>query len=606
MKPSIGVKRRSFLVLLFLNLLWTGLVIRLWWIQLGSPHHFSAHGVDLIQNAVQQRRQSIVLHTGRGDILDRHGQPFTGEEQKALLLFPLAKGSMAVDRLEQVASIVGESRQFLERTLQEAKAPVMLRKGDGELIALTDEQADAVNKLKIPGILALPVTERYRADEGAKHVIGYVSQNPDYVKSVYQEEWKAGKMGLDTMVGAAGLERSFDRFLQGVEPSTLSYYVNAHGAPLRGLDVRYSQQEHSYYPLSLVTTLDRDIQERMEQIADGMDAGSIVVLDAQTSDVIAMVSRPNFDQTRVDVGSGEWQNHALKQLPPGSVFKTVVAAAALGERVVSPTERFICEGEYGKYGFSCWKKGGHGSLTMEEAFANSCNIAFAEIAKRVGGEKIEAYAKKLGVLTQVGHVTPQLYKLTDFRQFSGEEKGVVFADGSSRTDEGTLIQTAIGQRDVRMTPLQAANLMVTLLHGGKPQAVRIVEQITYRNGVNFAHFPRQTLQADGIDAVTAYKLNRMLRKVVTEGTGSALAHQSWTVAGKSGTAQTAATKSQAAHHWFVGYAPVEEPRYAIAVVVENQPANRSHRATALFGEVVEALAAQSAKSVLSHARNLPE
>ncbi|MER8300052.1 penicillin-binding transpeptidase domain-containing protein, partial [Acinetobacter baumannii] len=88
------------------------------------------------------------------------------------------------------------------------------------------------------------------------------------------------------------------------------------------------------------------------------------------------------------------------------VFKTVVAAAALAEGVILPTERFTCTGEYGKYNFSCWKKEGHGSVTMEEAYAQSCNIAFAEIAKRVGGEKIEEYARRLGLSTLVGHATP--------------------------------------------------------------------------------------------------------------------------------------------------------------------------------------------------------
>lgn len=607
MNPSTRIKRRSFLVLLFLTMLWTGLVARLWWIQLWSVHRFSAHGVDLVKNAIQQRRQSIVLHTGRGDILDRNGYPFTGVEQKALLLFPLAKGYADQAGLQKVAAIISEPEEKIARTLQEAKAPAMLRDEQGKLIRLTDEQAAAVNKLQIPGLLALPVTERYRADEVAKHVVGYVTQNPDYVKRVYQEEWQAGKMGLDTMVGASGLERSFDRFLQGVEPSILSYYVNGQGSLLRGLDVRYSQQEHSFYPLSLVTTLDRGIQQRMEQIADQNDigSGSIVVLDAKTGEAVSMVSRPSFDQTKVDVRGGDWQNHALKQIPPGSVFKTVVAAAALGEGIISLTERFLCEGEYGKYGFSCWKKGGHGYLTMEEAFAQSCNIAFAEIAKRVGGEKIEEYAKKLGLATQVGHVTPQLFKLTDFRQLAGEDRGMVFANGSSRTDEGILIQTAIGQRDVRMTPLQAANLMVTILHDGEPGTVRIVDQITYKNGLNFYRFSPTAMQTEGIDAVTAYKLRKLLQGVVLHGTGSALGDLPWTVAGKSGTAQVASPQTNESHHWFVGYAPVEEPRYAIAVVVENQPANRSHQATSVFAQVVEALAAESAKSALSRAGNWP-
>ncbi|NGQ94226.1 penicillin-binding protein 2 [Brevibacillus sp. SYP-B805] len=604
-------KRRSFLLLLLLTTLWAGLVLRLWWIQIAATHHFSAHDIDLVKSAVKQRQQSIMLNTGRGEILDRHGRSFTGVEQQALLLFPLAKGRDDLEEaLARVAHIVHQPEAALLRTLQQAKTPVLLRDEEGKVVPLGEQQAKAVNELHLPGILALPVTERYPPDGVAKHVIGYVNRNPDIIRQAYEPEWKEGKMTLDSMVGASGLERSFDRFLQGVEPSILSYYVDGSGAPLQGLNVRYNRQDNAFYPLSLVTTLDRDIQQRMEEIADhnGIREGSIVVLDAKTGDVIAMVSRPSFDQTKVEVAGGAWQNHALKQLPPGSVFKTVVAAAALAEGTVSPTERFFCDGEYGKYGFSCWRKEGHGWLTMDEAFAQSCNVTFAQIAKRVGGEKIEEYARRLGLAAPVGHLSPQLFKLADFRQFDGEEAGSVFADGAPHSDEGVLIQTAIGQRDVRMTPLQAANMMVTILRGGTPGTVRIVSDITYRNGVTFHHFAPQLLETEGIDRVTAYKLQRLLANVVSDedGTGSMLQHAAWTVAGKSGTAQTASAGAQLYHQWFVGYAPVKEPRYAIAVVVENQPANRSHLATAVFAQVVGALAAQSAKSDEPHAGSSPE
>ncbi|MCK9911371.1 hypothetical protein MXD81_19625, partial [Microbacteriaceae bacterium K1510] len=94
-----------------------------------------------------------------------------------------------------------------------------------------------------------------------------------------------------------------------------------------------------------------------------------------------------------------------------------------------------------------------------------------------------------------------------------EEKGTIFANESSRHDEGVLIQTAIGQRDVRITPLQAANMLVTILHGGKPGQVRLVSDITYRNGLTFHHFSPASLPAEGIDQATALKLTRLMEKV---------------------------------------------------------------------------------------------
>jgi len=599
MQPVHQLKRRSFFVLLVLTLIWGGLLLRLWWIQLGFPHHFSKHGVDLVRNAVKQRQQSIVLHSGRGDILDRNGKPFTGNEEQALILFPLARGRVEKSpELKEIAQIAGVTEEEIVRAFAANKGPFFLRDAEGKIISLSEQQAERINQLTIPGVLALAVTERYRPDEVAKQVIGYVNRNPKLVQSLYQQELEQGKMTLDSFVGASGLERSFDRFLQGEEPSTLSYYVDAMGNPLRGLDIRHTQNQNQFYPLSLVTTLDRTMQERLEQAADdqNLNEGSIVVLDVKTGDVLAMVSRPHFDQTRVKLDESGWQNHAVKQLPPGSVFKTVIAAAALQEGIVSPTERFHCDGEYGKYGFSCWKEGGHGWITMEEAFAQSCNIAFAEIAKRLGGDKVETYAHRLGLGVPVGHVTPLLYKLQNFRQIEGEEKGTVFADGSSRHDEGVLIQTAIGQRDVRMTPLQAANMMATILRGGQPGQVRLVSDITYRNGMTFHHFSSQQLEQEGIDKVTARKLQRLLGKVVEDGTGTSLQAAAWRVAGKSGTAQVMIEGEARNHQWFVGYAPADKPRYAIAVVAENQPNWGSHKATALFRLVVDELARLSKQS----------
>ncbi|USG64044.1 penicillin-binding protein 2 [Brevibacillus ruminantium] len=589
MQVERRIKRRQFILMLGMTILWIGLTARLWWIQLGASHRFTRRGIDLVKNSVRQRQQSIVLHSGRGDILDRNGYRFTGEEQLALILFPLARGSLqGTDGLKRLSGITGISEERLAEAMKNAKAPIMLRDSTKRLIPLSQQQAERINQLAIPGIVSLAVTERYRENEVAKHVVGYIHRNPELVKSLYPDEWAQGKKNAETTTGASGLERSFDRFLQGIEPSILSYYVDGEGNPMRGLDIRYTTQNNEYYPLSLVTTLDARLQRQVERFADeeGLNQGSIVVLDAESGDIRAMVSRPVYDQSRVEVEKGAWQNRAVKQLPPGSVFKIVVAAAALAEGVVSPTERFHCSGSYGKYGFSCWKKEGHGSLTMEEAFAQSCNITFAEIAKRVGGDKLDEYARRLGLQTQVGHRTDHLFKLQGFRQLDGEETGRVFLEQVSRKDEGVLIQTAIGQRDVRITPLQAANLMITILRGGQPSQVRLVSEITYKNSQSFYRFPVQALTEQGIDYVTASKLKRLLRLVVTTGTGKLLENSPWPIAGKSGTAQTGTGANERNHLWFAGYAPADKPRFAICVVAENQPAYGGNRAMEIFRRVV--------------------
>ncbi|MGC5326849.1 peptidoglycan D,D-transpeptidase FtsI family protein [Brevibacillus sp. SYSU BS000544] len=594
-----SIKRRHFIILLLITALFGGLLLRLWWIQVGFTHHFTEHDIDLVKNAVKQRQQTIILNHGRGDITDRNGVLLTGKNQIGLIIFPLARGSIeGTKSVTKLASIINQPEEVISKAIRQGKTPSMLRNEQGEIIRITEQQAKDINELQISGILALSVTERYKQDGGARQLIGYVSQNPELIKQKYETELITGQITLESMIGASGLERSFDRFLQGNEPSSLSYYVDGKGHPLRGLEIRHKANDNAFYPLTLVTTIDQSIQQELERVADEMKMreGSIVVLDAETSDVIAMVSRPDYDPAHVDVNNGAWRNHAYVQLPPGSVFKTVVAAAALGEGVVSPNDTFLCEGEYGKYGFSCWNKKGHGHITMQEAFAQSCNIAFAEIAKKVGGARIDEYAKRMGVAVPVGWTTEHLYKLENFKQLDGEEQGRVFAANSSQDDEGILIQSAIGQRDVRMTPLQAANMMATIARQGQAQQVRLVSEITYRNGITFHHFSRQPLAAAGIDRLTAKKLTTFLANVVGEGTGEALQGLPWEVAGKSGTAQTISAGQNVDHQWFAGFTPVDKPKYAIAVVMENLPAHASHKATQLFKRVVVSLASDKFQS----------
>ncbi|RNB90651.1 penicillin-binding protein 2 [Brevibacillus fluminis] len=593
MNKTRQIKQRSTLALFLFTLLWVGLVTRLGWIQVVATHHFSDHDVDLVKSAVKQREQTIKLSSGRGEILDKDGMSLTGKEQRVLAVFPLARKNLLDEKaFTELARLIGQPEQGLRKQLQMAKQPEIVRDEKGESVRLTTGQMAQINQLELPGIVAITVAERYQENEIAKQVIGYIHQSPELVKERYLQEWKANQMTLATQVGASGLEKSFDRFLQGVEPDELSYYVDGQGHLLRGLDLRHHAGHNQFYPLSVKTTLDRAIQEQLEQVADesGLNEGAIVVLDVTNADIVAMVSRPQFDPTKLQASDASWQNHATKQLAPGSVFKTVVAAAALGEGIVSPTDRFLCEGEYGKFGFSCWNKAGHGSITLEEAFAESCNIAFAKIASQVGGDTIAAYAERFGLGAEVGHVTAALFKQEQFRQISGEEAGRVFSPTVSREDEGVLIQTAIGQRDVRMTPLQAANMMVTIANGGHVYQPRLVSHILYRNGGNFFTFESKPSQAKGIDLVTAYKLRRMMRQVVEKGTGKLLQEAKWSVAGKSGTAETEKNGEPRNHQWFVGYAPADEPRYAIAVVAENRQNGSSHLATKLFKSVVDHLA----------------
>ncbi|CRF29052.1 peptidoglycan glycosyltransferase [Mycobacterium tuberculosis] len=181
-----------------------------------------------------------------------------------------------------------------------------------------------------------------------------------------------------------------------------------------------------------------------------------------------------------------------------------------------------------------------------------------------------------------------------FRQWDGEEKGQVYHVSTSKEDEGALLQTAIGQRDVRVTPLQAANLVVSLYAQGKVLSPRIVQEIRFQNDRLHTSFPPRGLAPEGsapIRPVTAQRLLAWMKEVVGHGTATGLQAAKWPLAGKSGTAQITMKNGQPGeNHWFIGYGPADQPRYAVAVLVQNVPAGYSNKSIPLFKEVMDILA----------------
>ena len=309
-----------------------------------------------------------------------------------------------------------------------------------------------------------------------------------------------------------------------------------------------------------------------------------------------MVSRPAFTpedptmQKNQDLFQSALKNRALDRLTPGSVFKIVVAAAALEEGIVKPTDHFYCSGSYGKYGFTCWKKEGHGDITFEEAFADSCNITFAQIAKKVGPEKIKEYAARLGLTQALGWRKDPFYDLAHFTQLSHEQTGQVFASGTPENDEGILIQTGIGQRDVQITPLAAAAMVATIAGNGKRQEVRAVDAIHYQNGSPFYTFEEHPIESQGLKPETLKWLRKFMDDVVDLGTGQKLKGLPWKVAGKTGTAQVETNKGVKYNLWFVGYTPRENPRYAVAIVAQNQLDSNNSPALKVMGSLIPGLA----------------
>lgn len=599
--------RRMVTAGICLSLLFILFLGRLAWLQLLPGHqHTAAQGAmrdSWKRMSVIQRQRSLVLDSGRGDFVDRYGRPITGETYETAALFPVHPDSRGSEsELAKLAGILGTSLTDLRDRWDQMTAPDFWRSSpDAPPYRLSAEQADRIRALKTNGIRVLPYRNRYLDSFDAKHIIGFTSQHPEWLMRAHPNDLKKGKRRLTEQVGGSGLEKSLDSFLHGVGQTSVSYFIDGRNIPLHGLDLRIRQPRNPYYPLKAITTIDLALQNELEAYADqsGLKEGAIVVLDANNADIIAMVSRPKLPERFQQADGTEWVNHALKAVEPGSIYKLVTAAAALENKAVRKGERFHCDGEYGKYGLSCWKHGGHGDITLEEGIAQSCNIVFATIAERLQAEQLDRTAAALGVKERVGWHNEKAQGMlsSTFRLLEEEEKGRLFAGDMDSVDGGIMAQSGIGQRDVRMSPLQAANLIVTLLHGGQVREPRALIEIDYANGDSMVQFPSRIdrdLDGAAIHPWTARALLHSMEEVVEHGTGSSIKKGLWSVAGKTGTAETVKDGVERNHQWFAGYGPVTSPKYAVAVLASNRPVGSQHLATKLFRGAMDIAARRSA------------
>lgn len=547
---------------------------------------------SMLSQSIIQRERGIELDSGRGQIVDRNGMLITGQPKQALVLFPVHKSAVQDEALENLSRLLQVDRTKLSDIWLQAKEPFVWR--DVHDIKrsklLSDAEAAYINQQKWNGVRVLPYTERYPWGKQTPHWIGYTiaQQRP----SLHLE--------IEEVVGVYGLERAFEPFLKPIGASTYVHYMDAASKPLAGLGVRLSQPDNPYYPLRLVTTADMSLQNKIAAIMDQHQVrkGAVVVLDANTRDVIAMVSRPAYDPNHVDPEDRDWNNQALQRISPGSVFKLVIAAAALETGVTNTKETFTCDGAYHKYGMACWNKGGHGQLTLDEAVAESCNVVFATLGERLGSKVIDQYAAKLGLTGGVGMVSDDVLGHDSLPHFDLEQAGQVFRknkQGQIITDGGIRAQAAIGQRDVQITPLAAANAIVTIIKQGFDGHPRLVSHIEDAKGKVLVAFSDESKLQAVIQPRTAQLLMSWMRQTVTNGTGIALKDSRWSLAGKSGTAQGDAYGKERMHSWFVGYGPFERPQYAVAVVSEDEYAGHPHKATVVFKEVMDELSKSKLK-----------
>jgi penicillin-binding protein 4B len=574
-------KKRAILSLCF----WfTGIILlmaRLIQLQLVSTEDFTKHRINLIEASVNQRSQEMVVDNGRGTFIDRNGEYLTQEKLPVLILFPFLS-RMTWD-VKKVADIIGITETALINEISSNDKPFAL--GEPEPKLLTKEQMEKINSLHIPGVFA--VNKKYNVTNyPAQQLIGIVRENPTELKRRYPEK----ELSTQTLIGVSGLEKSFDEFLLPEGKSKLVYHVDGDGSPLFGINVKYVDPANPFYPVNIKTTIDLSIQEEAERLVEqyGIQKGGLVLLDIQNNSVLATVSRPSINFKNPYEGDGI-QNMMIKQQVVGSIFKTVVAAAAIDYDLDDPTRLFDCNILNGKPD----TQHQYGMLNFSESFARSCNNTFGTLArelKDIDHNILTEYANRLGLSEKVGWAG-NVYHFEEFLQLNEEEAGRVFTSEEAQKDKNFVYYSGIGQHEVRTTPLAVANMMATIARGGKKEMVRIASKIEYRNSTTMTEFPKKSLPGETIAPYTAMKLQKLLREVIIneKGTGRWFQDLPFEVAGKSGTAQTGIfdENGQELHNkWFAGYFPYKNPRYALVAVNLGVPEDKGG-VNPLFADMVK-------------------
>ncbi|MGG3574631.1 penicillin-binding protein 2 [Bacillus gobiensis] len=545
---------RVKLVLIVFILFFLILIYRLIDIQLISTESFSKLKVNLLQESVRQRTEEVVISDGRGSFIDRNGESLSIKEKPAVIAFPFIKDQP--DLIRQASEILHIDENRLNDLLSDAKKPVVLEE------KITDQSIKDINNLKAVGIYGVYMEEKIN-ERLAMHALGVTNEDPGLLRAKYPDK---KDLSIRTEVGTSGLERTFDEFLLPETETKLLYHVDGKGNPLFGMDVKYSAEANAFYPLKIQTTLDKKLQESLEAVLRDhqLTKGGAVLVDIENSSIAAMASKPDVNMS----DQMTMQNLMLSPVYPGSVFKTVIAAAAIENGLDQPSKTYDCNlNLYGEQGDD------KGRLSFKESFAESCNYTFTQLAEEMttrNQDAIEDMAEKLTLTQNVGW-EGTLYHQENFRQLYNEPKSMIWKDENDKRIKKAIDQTAIGQKDVKITPLQAANMMATIARGGEKEQIRLVEKINYKNNTTMYTFKEQKMPGKQLDRYTVQKMQKLLRQVVTSenGTGRRFQDLPYQVAGKSGTAETGLKNDQGKklyHKWFAGYFPADQPKYALVVV----------------------------------------
>lgn len=541
------MKSRFLLLRILFLILLVFLAIRVFNIQ-------SVNGKQYSAAAATQRFRNIEIFRERGDILDRNGIRFTNRDIQSLVLIEpmdLIKDDASI---RVVSDILNTSAATLKQNISKSSVPILAR--------VSEIQAEAIADAQINGLSVVETSLRQTDQSLAPHLLGYIDQK--------------GEEGL------SGLEKAYQETLKrggGVYAGVLS---DAGDSFMRQFGYRFWDTTGEE-KLNLKTTLDYHMQAIVEEAMDRMvDKGAVVIVDILNGDVLAMASRPDFNPAKVNlVLEDESQplfNRALGEYTPGSIFKIVTTAAAL-QKGISPDVTFNCPGyiDVSSVRIKCWdyQAGGHKQLNMAQAFAQSCNVYFINLGLMVGREDILKMAENFGLGKKTG------LSLQGISEPSG-----LLPNNLNTPSQAEIGNLSIGQGQLLVSPLQAANMTAVIANGGILNKLSIVDSIVNDKGERIRNIKSPSWKRV-ISKDIAASLQGMMLMTVQSGTGELADIKGYGgSAGKTGSAETGWVKDnrEILHAWFSGYFPIDAPRYAMCVFIEDGKSGASSAAP-VFAEI---------------------
>ena len=582
----------------------SALLVRLWAMQVLNGESYAAQ-------AENNRVREISLEAPRGRILDRNGIPLVSnrsalavsidpshEDVRALLVKTWNEDtvddptSRELDEMfGEIAGLLGVSTADIwERVTdvqQEALRPrVIAVDVPMEAIAqIAERQTD------FPWAIVEEIAVReYPNGNLAAHLLGYSGAISE---EQYKQSDEFAGYELGDTVGKAGIERQYERVLQGdkgwrrieVNASGRSQGVVSEQSPRPGNDIRLTID--AGIQAATEEQLDRAIAESHRQGFSSARAGAAVVLDIKTGEVLASTSRPTYDPSAFlgGISTAEWEVLNAKEseyplndravmaaYPPASTFKVITTISGLQAGITSENTTYNCTGRWTDMGKQwpkwCWKRTGHGTVSLRGGLKHSCDTVFYEIGYELYKRKLEelqATSRQFGLGSKTGIDLP------------GESAGRVpdiawkkqYNENYPEYQQwlpGDTVNMSIGQGDMLTTPLQMALVYAGLANDGTIMKPHVLKDVLGSEGEVIRTVENEVLYETGVSADMLGVVERGLVDVTETGTAkAAFAGFGQTVAGKTGTAEV---KGKDDYAWFTAYAPVDDPRYAIAIVVE--------------------------------------